>query len=63
VYYRINVSFKGAHFFDTGESVTNSDHAIRVLFELRKAFSEKDGWKIDVTLWKLRGEPVNLLST
>jgi len=58
VYYRINVSFTGEHFFNTGDTLTDEDAARRVFEHLLKLHPAKDGWKVDCVLWHNTGTPM-----
>lgn len=59
MYYEINVSLNGEHFFAThersGQSKTEMENVLAVF---RRKFPDKEGYEITVTKWKLEGKQV-----
>lgn len=52
MYYEINVSLKGRHFFATAKrSITDSHHLITVLQAFIKRFPISEGWKLGVNYY------------
>lgn len=50
MYYEINVSRNGRHFFATAErSLTTEDRARTVFAEMKKRFPESEGFQISVS--------------
>lgn len=61
MYYEINVSLNGRHFFATAErSITDIHKAKEVYALFTKHFPEDEGYKITVTRWEKVGRPVNM---
>lgn len=59
MYYEINVSKDGKHFFATHErSCTSLEHVARVYEELCLRFLPEDGYFITVTRWVNQGQQV-----
>lgn len=59
MYYEINVSKNGKHFFATSErSITTQWELKEVYSALSTAFKEEDGYKLDVTRWESAGHTV-----
>jgi len=53
MYYEINVSKNGKHYFAThSRSVTNEMQARQMLMHFRLVFPECDGYKCDAMLWQ-----------
>lgn len=62
MYFEINVSLRGHHFFATApRSIPHRDALALVLAEFHKLFTEERGYEISVTKWETVGEdvPVN----
>lgn len=59
-HYRINVSQKGNHLFNTGDTIVTKQHAQAVFSLFKMSFPEKESYKIDCTYWETKGYPVNL---
>lgn len=56
MYYEINVSLNGQHFFATAErSITEEAKAKLVLGIFRNVFPETAGYKISCTFWRKEG--------
>lgn len=61
MYYEINVSLNGTHFFATApRSLTTKEDARAVLAEFDKVFTEERGFVIMVEEFHLTGEYLNL---
>lgn len=61
MYYEINVSLNGMHFFATDErSIKDSRKLYEVYYALKERFSEKDGFEISVTEWNILGKSVEM---
>ena len=62
MYYEINVSLNGQHFFATDKrSVQTQGQLHRVYAEIIRAFPADRGFEIGVTRWESRGTPVNVV--
>ena len=60
MYYEINVSLNGQHFFATADRSLHTENQTRVVYaKLREAFPESEGYKLEVTHWQNRGGHVN----
>lgn len=60
MYYRINVSLNGRHFFATAEqSITCRDKADYMYHDFKQRFPLADGFTITVTAWVTTGETIN----
>lgn len=61
MYYEINISLNGEHFFATAErSIDHQSKLENVLPVLRKKFPESQGYEISVTKWETRGFIIKL---
>jgi hypothetical protein len=61
MYYEINVSLNGRHFFATAErSITDKQKLKKVYKMFKEKFPEEDGYEITVTYWKHYGERINM---
>lgn len=61
MYYEINVSLNGQHFFATAErSITNLNKAEKIYNLFKEKFPESEGYKIDITEWNKIGKIVNM---
>lgn len=61
MYYEINVSFHGRHFFATApRSLQESFITKQVLREITKRFPEEDGYKITVTRYETFGKVLTM---
>lgn len=59
MYYEINVSKDGKHFFATAErSITNETKMEEMYNLFLEKFPEKEGYKLDVTRWSMQGKPI-----
>lgn len=62
MYYEINVSLNGSHFFATNErSLRNQADMQKVYDKLKIAFPESEGYKLSVEKWETRGLIINML--
>ena len=56
MYYEINVSLNGTHYFATAErSIQNKDKLKVVLEKFIKDYPEANGYKISITEWEKKG--------
>lgn len=61
MYYEINVSLNGLHFFATAPRSCVTEHQCKnVLKELLRRFPESEGWKVTVTRYETLGTRLNL---
>lgn len=61
MYYEINVSKNGMHFFATAErSITSFDKLKEVVQVFNEKFPEEQGYRISVTQWEKLGKSVDL---
>ena len=61
MYYEINVSLNGRHFFATAErSITSEWEAEKVYKLFKEKFPENEGYKISVTRWSKIGTELNM---
>ena len=61
MYYEINVSLNGHHFFATAErSLTSKDKLKKVWEALSKAFPKSEGYEIDASYYETRGESIDM---
>lgn len=57
MYYELNVSLNGLHYFATAErSIASEENAKEMYYDFKKRFPEKDGFKITCTYWKQSGQ-------
>ena len=56
MWYEINVSKDGKHYFATHErSITTIDRAVEIRDRLKKAMPEEEGFKYTITQWQKTG--------
>ena len=61
MYYEINVSKNGKHYFATAErSITSHTQAEGLYMVFKEKFPENEGYEISVTRWEKIGKPVNM---
>ena len=61
MYYEINVSLNGRHFFATSERSIHDEFHCKVLYDkLRQAFPESEGYVLSVSKCQKIGESVNM---
>lgn len=61
MYYEINVSKAGKHFFATAErSITSMSHLQDVYPEIAKKFPASEGYEITVTKWFASGKVIDI---
>jgi len=61
MYYDINVSKNGKHYFATDErSATTLDETTELVNKFRECFPKEDDYEISVTFWKKIGETVEI---
>ena len=61
MYYEINVSLNGVHFFATAErSCTTYNQAVKIYKEIKKRFPATEGYEIRVTAWQKTGEEIKI---
>ena len=59
MYYEINISLNGQHYFATAErSLTNKKKTQEVFDKLKASFPESEGYKLCVSHWKKVGQRV-----
>lgn len=60
MYYEINVSLNGKHFFATAERSISGEWKLKEVYKvLKEKFPEEEGYKIDVTYWSKVGKYIN----
>ena len=63
MYYEINISKNGHHFFATAErSLTNYDDMKRALAVFVEKFPKSEGYEILVTQWERKGKQLDLVA-
>ena len=61
MYYEINVSLNGVHFFATAErSCTTYNQAIKVYKELEKRFPASEGYELTLRAWETIGKEIKV---
>ena len=61
MYYEINVSKNGRHFFATAErSITSFTQAEGMYMLFKEKFPESEGYEISITQWEKVGHPINI---
>lgn len=61
MYYEINVSKNGYHFFATAErSITTQQQAEKMYKLFKEKFPESEGYSISVTQWNKIGKPIEI---
>lgn len=61
MYYEINISRNGAHFFATAErSITDGVKLLKIYNALRAKFISADGYELTVTKWEKIGHGVDM---
>lgn len=61
MYYEINVSKNGYHFFATAErSITTQQQAEKMYNLFKEKFPESEGYSISVTRWEKIGKPIEI---
>lgn len=61
MYYEINVSLNGVHFFATDERSCKFKSKLEELLKVfRVKFPESEGYKITVTEWQTLGHPIDV---
>lgn len=61
MYYEINVSKNGRHFFATAErSITNLTQAEAMYMIFKEKFPESEGYQISVTQWNKVGKSIDM---
>lgn len=61
MYYEINVSLNGRHFFATAErSITNKRTLEDIYKILKDKFPTEEGYNISITKWEKVGRPVDV---
>jgi hypothetical protein len=60
MWYEINVSKNGKHYFATHErSITTIKEAVEIRDRLKKALPEEEGFKFTITQWSTMGNQIN----
>ena len=61
MYYEINISLNGQHFFATNErSITDKHKLNKVYKELKEKFTNEDGYNITVTKYETVGKYIDM---
>jgi hypothetical protein len=61
MYYEINVSWNGKHWFATApRSITENSKAYTVYMDMLKRFPPREGFEITVVKWDSHGVAVNV---
>lgn len=61
MYYTINVSLHGTHFFATSDhSITDAVKLLKVYTQLKAKFTKEEGFRIDVTRWEKLGRILDM---
>lgn len=61
MYYEINVSKNGLHYFATAErSITSLTQAEGLYMVFKEKFPESEGYQISVTQWNKVGKPMDM---
>lgn len=61
MYYEINVSLNGKHFFATAERSIESKWKLEEVYKVFKGkFPKEEGYEISVTYWKNSGTIINM---
>lgn len=61
MYWEINVSLDGIHFFATAERSITSPKKLELVYKLiAEKFPEEEGYKISVTKWEKLGTQVEM---
>lgn len=64
MYYEINVSLNGQHFFATAERSVTAEWKLKEVYKvLKEKFPEEEGYKVDVTHWEKVGKFVDMENT
>jgi len=59
MYYEINVSLNGKHFFATAERSVTVMYELKTIYNIFKVkFPESEGYKITVTKWENSGRDI-----
>lgn len=61
MYYEINVTLNGRHFFATSERSITNEHKLKEVYDvLKERFSNEDGYNITITKYETVGKPINM---
>jgi hypothetical protein len=61
MYYELNISLNGRHFFATAErSITSEDELKKVYDVLKVKFPHSEGYRIGITRWETTGTIIKL---
>lgn len=61
MYYEINVSLNGNHFFATAERSITNKHTLEAVYKVfKEKFPESEGYKISVQRWEKVGKNVEI---
>jgi hypothetical protein len=62
MYYEINVSFQGRHFFATAErSIRDHEKLVFVLSQIKQKFPRSEGYEITVSEYQLIGTKMEFI--
>ncbi len=60
MYYEINVSLNGSHFFATAERSIKNIRELEIIYNIfKEKFPEEEGYNIMITKWDTIGHSVN----
>ena len=61
MYYEINISLNGGHFFATAERSITSDYQLEKVYNtFKEKFPKEDGYQISVTKWETIGKGIDM---
>lgn len=61
MYYEINISLNGQHFFATSNRSITDSHKLKIVYGvLKEKFPNDDGYKITVTRYETVGKPIDM---
>lgn len=61
MYYEINVSLNGKHYFATSSrSLQTKNQAIKMAEHFEKLFTKEEGYKVEITEWHTMGTSYSL---
>ena len=64
MYYEINVSLNGRHYFATNaRSITDSETAIRLSMDIKSRFPAKEGFKVTITYYPGHGYSADITNS
>lgn len=61
MYYEINTSLNGKHFFSTNKKSINNDTELKKVYKIFKTkFLKSEGYELSVTLWQTNGTFIDM---